>query len=363
MRSWTIAHDVPLLGRASSVADISDELIQLGKVMVRTALEPMLFKQFDSCQAGTANRSQDGLYWLRSDVCLQFATHLDVKDMLKSCIASIVPKVQSAVPPHPTVYAVALSFSHIVIATITLSSTGSPRVYHTPALQFLPLFFATEPSTPGISALVALSMVLDNSHILPPSPTTPILKQRLPVEVWHQVASNLSSPPDIQALAVLSAEAYHAASDMLRYPHIASNRILKPTTDPVDPLWVSPRWCRIIQDDYMPQDGLHTLYSQKFLAFSAEEYPPITETKTPPTNERSATDVEDCIGVSNRSGYGNIFLQVAPGDPPIRPLTRRWSEKNSNAARFVSEGQVDLLPVKDPHKTGWAMKYGISHAC
>lgn len=57
----------------------------------------------------------------------------------------------------------------------------------------------------------------------------------------------------------------------------------------------------------------------------------------------------------------DLTLQVAPGDPPLRSLTRSWCERASSKAGLVKEGQFDLIPIaNDDRKCAWTIKYGIA---
>jgi hypothetical protein len=171
-------------------------------------------------------------------------------------------------------------------------------------------------------------MVLGNSHILPSQSNSTIIGDPpLPLEIWHRIALNVSSCSDLKTPAVLSPESRSAVQYVQRYPHIAGHR-LKPLSEAVDPCWVSPRWCKALQEDYHPQDGLHELYSHAFVA--------------------------------SRDNQSGLSIQVAPGDPPLRPLSCSWSERSSSIAGLAKEGQFDLIPVDGTHTLGWSVKYGIS---
>ncbi|KAJ2916453.1 hypothetical protein MD484_g4008, partial [Candolleomyces efflorescens] len=331
MRTWAVAHDIPLLEQVSTPADIPDRLIELGRAMLYIALHPMIFCKYEYHLRQPVTCSQDRFQWVHPEVCVQFQTHLEDGDTLKACIASLVAKIGDS--PKPEVkrrtFAIFFSFTHLSIAQINVHRDGSVDTRHTPALPFLPSFFATTSSTPGISALVALSMALDNSHILPSqSNSTVIAGPPLPVEIWHRIASYVSSCSDLKTLAVLSPQSRSAAQSVLRYPHIAGHRLLRPLSEAVDPCWVSPRWCRALQEDYHPQDGVQELYSRAFVA--------------------------------SQDDQSGLSIQVAPGDPPLRPLSRSWSERSSSVAWLVKEGQFDLIPVDGIHTLGWSVKYGIS---
>ncbi|KAJ2931650.1 hypothetical protein H1R20_g5518, partial [Candolleomyces eurysporus] len=331
MRTWTLAHDIPLLEQVPTPADISDQLIEFGRAMLHIALQPMIFCKYEYHLRQPVTCSQDRFQWLHPEVCVQFQTHLEDDDTLKAGIASLISKIGGSSGPEPRqrTFAISFSFTHLSIAKINVHPDGSVEVRHTPALPFLPSFFSTTPSTPGISALIGLSMALDNSHMLPsPSNSTLIGGPPLPVEIWHRIASNLSSCSDLKALAVLSPQSRSAAQYVLRYPHIAGHRLLKPLSEAVDSCWVSPRWCRTLQEDYHPQDGLQELYSHAFLASQDDQF--------------------------------GLSIQVAPGDPPLRPLSRSWSERSSSVAGLTKEGQFDLIPVDGIHTLGWSVKYGIS---
>lgn len=330
LRTPTIAHDMPILEQASTPEGIPDSLVELGRAMLHIGLNPMIFCKFVYHLSHPVTHSQQRFQWLRSDVCVQFSTHLEDCDTLVACIASLVAKVQEGAPTRSTTYAIAISLTHISIAQIILDSNNAPQsISHTPALVFLPSSFATSPSTPGISAVVALSMALDNSHLLPSQPKRTLSAKNiyLPVEVWHEISSYLSSCSDLKTLAILSPQSRSAVQDLLRYPHIAGHRLLKALPDVIDSYWVSPRWCRTVHEDYLPQDGLQALYSQKFLASKDDDF--------------------------------GVAVQVAPGDPPLKEHTRSWSERFSNVPGFVKEGQFDLIPVDGIHQSGWAVKYGV----
>ena len=92
--------------------------------------------------------------WIRKDVCLRITTHLDDEDNLQASIGDLIHHIDNS---HKvgTIYGIACSIFHCAIVRLDKDERGTSFA-HTPALEFLPSFYAREICTPGIEALSRL---------------------------------------------------------------------------------------------------------------------------------------------------------------------------------------------------------------
>ena len=93
--------------------------------------------------------------WIRKDVCLRITTHLDDDDILKASIGDLVHHINTTPDKVGTVYGIAYSIFHCAIVRVDRNEPGTSFA-HTPALQFLPSFYARTMFTSGIESLSRL---------------------------------------------------------------------------------------------------------------------------------------------------------------------------------------------------------------
>jgi hypothetical protein len=185
-----------------------------------------------------------GFVWLRADLCIRVAIHLDDEATLRATVGEIVGAVMTKPDKKPSIiYGVSISIFHCVIISID-RQTGAAR--HTPALQFLPEWFATYPTTPGITALNRLGYrmgfefeideagrvrVIPCTAITAPVPALkpPSLFSTIPNDVWDSIVEHLYSPGDLVNLASISPPCKAAAMRMLKLPHVDSYRLVSPS--------------------------------------------------------------------------------------------------------------------------------------
>ncbi|KAH9986859.1 hypothetical protein BJV77DRAFT_809240 [Russula vinacea] len=175
--------------------------------------------------------------WIREDVCLRIATHLDDEDNLQASIGDLVHHIKTTPDKVGTVYGVACSIFHCAVVRLDKDETSFS---HTPALQFLPSFYARKISTPGIEALsrlgcqssgVEILAAISEAYSLPRVTHKESLAARsviaeVPVEVWMNIGQSISSPIDLVRLASISPKAMSAAADLARYPWVMSLRLV-----------------------------------------------------------------------------------------------------------------------------------------
>ena len=92
--------------------------------------------------------------WIRRDVCLRITTHLDDEENLQASIGDIIHHINET-HSAGTFYGIAFSIFHCAIVRLDIDEQGTSFA-HTPALQFLPSFYAKKICTPGIEALSRL---------------------------------------------------------------------------------------------------------------------------------------------------------------------------------------------------------------
>ncbi|EAU84644.2 hypothetical protein CC1G_00163 [Coprinopsis cinerea okayama7 len=329
LRTWTLAYEIPQLGMSPTAPTVPRDLQEFGKALLELALRPMLFEDGRTSVRGCI-ASEAGSCWLRDDTCFQFFTGLE--SCWEDAVVSLVEALRSRPSTPSPAYGIAFSFNHILILRMS-SKGGAICICHTPPLPFLPSFFATSPSTPGISALMDLSYVLEND-LIPGKSVVPLAHYlaTVPTELWSRIASHLTNPADLRRLGALTCQARSAVNGLLKYPHIAGYRVTRPRADPVDTYWVSPRWCRAYENDYLPQDGLRSLYSGRF-------------------------DVE------YHKDIEGLVLDIGPGDPPLRVIPSMWSTRSTVPGQ-LEEAQIDVIKpgpsaMASSNVPSWGIKYRV----
>jgi len=207
--------------------EISSELLDLGCNIVSVSLGPMIYEE--NSFARQPLNSARGFIWLLPRVCLRIVTHLDDERNLQAVVIGLFDDVMNHRDDvRGAVYGIGFSFYHCVIVRIDTDQPGSFK--HTPALQFLPSWYAKSPSTPGITALVRLGCVFDIVELLD-IPTAPLpdghLLSFVPQEIWMQIASYLHSSSDFITLSSLSPLARDAVKVQPKHPQLGEYRILR----------------------------------------------------------------------------------------------------------------------------------------
>ncbi|KAH7906174.1 hypothetical protein BJ138DRAFT_665153, partial [Hygrophoropsis aurantiaca] len=129
--------------------------------------------------------------WVRRDVVVHVTTHLDDATALQAAILRTVEvcvEDEDRAEKRPSVlFGVAFSVNHCAIVRVSREDDGAGSFQYTPALQFVPSFFADSPSTPGITALARLGNRPD-----------PDVMQRA---LWRHLERSLSPYPMTYRLA------------------------------------------------------------------------------------------------------------------------------------------------------------------
>ncbi|KAG6833943.1 hypothetical protein H0H87_007954 [Tephrocybe sp. NHM501043] len=186
-------------------------LANLGRILTRVAITPW---KCDGVNRVTDSPSD--IIWVSSKVCLRLATHLTDDDVLRATVADIVDFVNPT--STDVIYGVALSFIHCVIVFIDMENEV---IKHTPALEFLPSFYGSTPSTPGITAIARLGYLLDPLGQLDITvPAEHRMMKDLPVEVWTQITDLLFRVDDLISMASISSNSWSAANASLKYPRL-----------------------------------------------------------------------------------------------------------------------------------------------
>jgi hypothetical protein len=173
--------------------------------------------------------------WIRKDVCLCITTHLDDEENLQASIGHLIRHIDYS---HKvgTIYGIACSIFHCAIVRLDKDERGTSFA-HTPALEFLPSFYAREIRTPGIEALSRLGCqasgvefldAISEAHNRPclTHGRSRSVASKVPVEVWTNVGNFITSPIDLVNLAHISPQALSAAADLARYPWVLDYRLV-----------------------------------------------------------------------------------------------------------------------------------------
>jgi hypothetical protein len=160
MRTTNMGLAVRELTQVPDYNHLSSQECSLAWYLIDIAIDPQIFPTEPVSQSQDSSQKQ----WRRKDICVHLTTHLDDQRNMQAAVAGLVADVMKR-PDNLTdiVYGVAFSIFHCVIVRID-ARTGF-TFEHSDALQFLSSFYATSPSTPGITALSCLGYHTDNELI------------------------------------------------------------------------------------------------------------------------------------------------------------------------------------------------------
>jgi len=271
MAGHDVGHDVRVLENVPDRDHIPQSMLQLALSLVNFAVGPPI----PSLPCTPYGNTRD-FVWIRKDVCLRITTHLDDEDNLKASIGDLVHHIKITPNKVGTVYGVACSIFHCAIVRVDKDELGISFA-HTPALQFLPSFYARTMFTPGIEALsrlgcqangVELLNIISDANNLPHITHEKLLvtesaAAKVPVEVWTRIGDFITSPADLVTLASISPQAMSAAADLTRFPLIEELRLVDVVASgPVPP---SPETTEITNNKDM-RNYFHELGCAKFIA-------------------------------------------------------------------------------------------------
>ncbi|EAU86164.2 hypothetical protein CC1G_03375 [Coprinopsis cinerea okayama7 len=257
-------HDI---GRLLRRLDLASDATQITPVLSSLAFDlvNLCISTFNQVTSGS---SMDGVpkratlpmgweqegYWLRQDVFLKLATHLDAEAWREACIINMVNQVSSHTEKmgqrmSTPFYVILFSLFHCVIIQISQDDiTGNFTYIYTPALPFLPSFYAQTTITPGIETLSRLGFWLNRTapphSVQGPRNTKPLVSStvsKLPVEVWLHVADYLGNYEDLKKLEYLTPQSLSASKRVLQYPRIGGYRITSTlsSSPPSNPLFTA----------------------------------------------------------------------------------------------------------------------------
>jgi len=188
--------------------------------------------------------------WVREDTVVRIATHLDDERCLHSCISRLIDEILEQKDNPGYYFGVAFSVYHCAIVKVA-KDIHAIKFSHTPALQFLPSFYAYSPSTPGITALTRLGYRVDPAlfaratkicgwlrfrmtthHTNNEQPLAggaddepEISCEALPFELWREIALHLHFR-DLISFGLVSKLCREVASVILRHPHVGGYRLV-----------------------------------------------------------------------------------------------------------------------------------------
>ncbi|KAH7905946.1 hypothetical protein BJ138DRAFT_1163770 [Hygrophoropsis aurantiaca] len=262
-------------------AQISEPAWRMARALVNFPFMLQIFGQgYDDRDAQTE------FTWVRRDIVAYVTTHLDDAASLRAAVLRIVEACmrddEKAEKRPDMLFGVAFSVHHCIVVRVLRKPDNKISYQHTPALQFVPSFFADSPSTPGITALARLAFSVPDADLMqralwwhltrewftrhspmtyryarfplqleeytlqyrrsesskagvvdvacPASTTTsasPLKKsaaERLPLEIWTLTASFIPDLASLIDLGCVSRTCEQAACVILRHPHIVLGR-------------------------------------------------------------------------------------------------------------------------------------------
>jgi hypothetical protein len=245
MAEQGVGRDVRVLENVPDRDHIPQSMLQLALSLVNFAVGPPI-----PSLPWTPHGNTCDFVWIRKDVCLRITTHLDDEDNLKASLGDLVHHINITPNKVGTIYGVAFSIFHCAIVRVDKDELGISFA-HTPALQFLPSFYARTMYTPGIEALSRLGCqtsgvefldaISDANHL--PRFTrqelsiTGSVAAKVSVEVWARIGGFITSIADLVALASISPQAMSAAANLVRYPWVKEFRLVDVVSSgPVPPI-------------------------------------------------------------------------------------------------------------------------------
>ncbi|KAJ6593194.1 hypothetical protein B0H19DRAFT_975817 [Mycena capillaripes] len=222
LKGWRIGHSIRILETAADRADISDNLLSVGLNIVRLTGGPMIFGS-KAKEASSPERLE--FSWLAPDICLRITTHLDDERNMKRGILELADELIVNRRPRSVAYGVLFSFFHCVIVRVDPQN----RIKSTAALQFLPSFFATSPSTPGITAIGSLAYYCLDTPMNTIHPDH--FLHKVPFDVLELIAVKYLRPSDVESLCAAAPPFQQAAASVLRFPHIEDYRLVEVLED------------------------------------------------------------------------------------------------------------------------------------
>jgi hypothetical protein len=267
-----VGHDVRVLESVPDRDHIPQSMLQLALSLVNFAVGPPI----PSLPCTPYDNTCD-FFWIRKDLCLRITTHLDDEDNLKASIGDLVHHINTTPDKVGTVYGIACSIFHCAIVRVDKDELGASFA-HTPALQFLPSFYARTMFTPGIEALSRLGCqtsgveflnAISDANNLPRFTHKKMLvtgsaAAELPVEVWTRIGDFITSLPDLVTLASISPRAMLAAADFVRYPWVNEFRLVDVVAS--GPILPIPETTESTDEDDLIRHYFYELGRAKFTA-------------------------------------------------------------------------------------------------
>ncbi|TFK39141.1 hypothetical protein BDQ12DRAFT_734981 [Crucibulum laeve] len=246
LKNSTIASSLRRLESIRTRSEIPEMLKTLAVGLVALILHPIVLGHRIRTQS-VITRSIMEYTWVHQDVCVFIATHLNDESNRQAAIAEIITEIRCHSDVTRVTYGICFSFFHCVIVRIDVDGT----VKHTDALPFIPSFYATSPSTNGITALARLFSTLQvqlpklNKSFRNRTPAilamldnlpgmdkdnkemkTSRIHEKFPVEVWSYIVHNLFELQDLVSAAEISPQSKAAVLNVLRYPSIGRYRLI-----------------------------------------------------------------------------------------------------------------------------------------
>ena len=273
MTDRDVGHYVRVLENAPDRDHIPQSMLDLAVFLVKFSVGPPICSLDLHPCFGWPYKIERDFVWIRKDACLCITTHLDDEDNLRASIGALVHHINTAQDKVGTIFGIACSIFHCAIVRVDKDIVQGTSFSHTPALQFLPSFYAKKMSTPGIEALSRLgcqssgvefldiipdkhghrnrhSFTTDREFIVMPESAAEIV----PVEVWTRIGDFLTSPFDLVNLASISPQALLAAADLTRYPWVkvhSSEFRLVDVTGFASPIQETTRETEVIKEYYL----------------------------------------------------------------------------------------------------------------
>ncbi|KAJ7478611.1 hypothetical protein B0H11DRAFT_2028037 [Mycena galericulata] len=227
MQFWRVAHGLRVLESLPDRTHISDQMLRVGIGMVQLAVGRMLFGKKDDPALGDDPQE---FHWFSPNMCLRITTHLDDERNKKKGILELVDEIASKRQHGSLTYGILFSFFHCVIIQVD-EDNGFKS---TAAMQFLPSYYTTSPSTAGITAIARLAYhCLPTGSVVNTLPPNHFLNQ-VPLDVLEHI-TNCLDVPDLESLRSAAPVFTPAADSLLRFPHIESYRLLGVVPTPPPP--------------------------------------------------------------------------------------------------------------------------------
>ncbi|KAG1720514.1 hypothetical protein EDB19DRAFT_556829 [Suillus lakei] len=209
--------------------------------LVNIAFAPQIFDA-ESMVVHPPKMSRKEFTWVREDIVVCFATHLDDERCLQASVSRLIESILEHRDAPGDYFGVAFSVSHCAIVKVVKGSDAlqqSPHLRRASPLSLV-LVIALTPHSLCVSCRFGVgtrkricdTLITKNHSLRGLSTHRPASAvQLLPLELWQEIALHLDLQ-DVLTLGLVSKLCRGLVSMVLRYPHVRSYRLVAVSNNP-----------------------------------------------------------------------------------------------------------------------------------